>query len=174
MATVSEEHQLTTTCTEMLTLLEARQPGFRALHQSPSPQVLLVSAENNSHALGIRLVEFFLVTRSVPAMVVYSDFPSRRCFSSCVPCVPKSLGISCALPSHIDSARRTATVIADLPSPERPVVFAGGYALRKIQETGPEELFKVCITPADLLELLPHHASPNAMPPRAILTQPMQ
>jgi len=154
-ATVNDEHQLTTTCTEILALMERRQAGFGPLRQGRPPEVLLVNAEGNFHTLGIRLVEFFLLTRSIPVMAIYSGLPTQDVIRIVKSIRPLVVGISCAMPGQMTSARRTAEAIADLPFADNLDVFVGGFAARGIKEISSDMPFRVCISPSDLLDHLP-------------------
>jgi methanogenic corrinoid protein MtbC1 len=152
VATICDEHQLTAVCTEILTLMEARQPGFVELPQARRPEVLLVNAEGNHHSLGLRLVEFFLATRAVPVLAIHQGLPACDIIRLIRSVRPRKLGISCALPVQIESARLTAEAIASLPESLRPTVFVGGYALRGLAQSLHGWPCRPCVTPADMLD----------------------
>jgi methanogenic corrinoid protein MtbC1 len=150
-ATVAEEHQLTAACAEILALMKARQPEVKAMQESASPEVLLVNAEGNSHALGLQMVEFYLAAHSVPVMALQQGLPAQEVLQIVASARPRTVGISCALPAQLASVCRTAEAIAALPEEYRPRVFVGGFALRSIQELPKDWAFIACRTPADLL-----------------------
>lgn len=150
-ASVSDEHALTAACTEILALIKARARDFLPVHQPNHPEVLLVNAEGNSHSIGIQHVEFFLLTRSVPVQTILTALPTSDVIQNIQTMRPRKVGISCALPSQIDSARRTAEAIAALPEGERPAVFVGGFAMLEINEI-PDWPFRHCMTAMDLLD----------------------
>lgn len=150
-STVAEEHQLTATCSAILALLHAREPGFQVLRRHHDVEVLLVNAEGNAHALGLQLVEFFLLTRSVPVLAIHTGLAPGDVVRLVQTVRPARVGISCALPAQVDSARRTALALADLPPEERPGVFIGGLAAREYAAAAQAEPFRVCLGAEDLL-----------------------
>jgi methanogenic corrinoid protein MtbC1 len=154
-ATVAEEHSLSAACQGIISLLNERQSGFQALRQSQAPEVFIVNAEGNFHILGIQMVEFFLLTRGIPVMAIYPGLPTREVIGIVQSLHPRKLGISCALPEHIESARQISGAVASLPDGERPEVFVGGFALREIRGAHPEWPFHVCLTAADILGVPP-------------------
>jgi methanogenic corrinoid protein MtbC1 len=122
------------------------------MQESACPDVLLVNAEGNSHSLGLQMVEFFLVTHSVPVMALQQGLPTREVLQIVESVRPRTVGISCALPDQLASAYRTAEAIAALSEADRPRVFVGGFALRSLQELPEDWPFIACRTPADLLD----------------------
>ncbi len=150
-STIAEEQQLTATCSSILALMHAREPGFQVLRRHHDVEVLLVNAEGNAHALGLQLVEFFLLTRSVPVLAIHTGLTPADIVRIVQTVRPARVGISCALLAQVASARRTALALADLPLETRPEVFVGGLALREHGAAGTEEPFRVCLGAADLL-----------------------
>ena len=168
MATVSDEHQLTAACAEILALMKARQAKVKTMHESASPEVLLVNAEHNSHSLGIQMVEFFLAIRSIPVLAIHQGLPTPEVLQLVVSGRPRKVGISCALPDQLASAKQTALAIAALPEADRPIVFVGGFALPGIQEAPKEWPFKVCRAPTRPLATIPGSRSPKGSSPLVV------
>ena len=151
-ATIHQEAQLTASCSRIIALLWERQPGFKALGQAPRPEVLLVNAEGNRHHLGIGLVQFFLLTRGIPARALHAPMPPAELLEVIQECRPRKVGISCAVPGQIPAAGRAVAAIATLPQGLQPQVYVGGNGVRGNEASLLGWPCRICAEPADLLD----------------------
>ena len=151
-APTEAEHQFTANCSRLIDLLRDRQPGFEALSQAVRPEVLLVNAEGNGHLLGLRLVEFFLLTRATTTATIPSGVPTAEVLAAIRGLRPRKVGISCATAEQLGPAGRTVAAIAALPASIRPQVYVGGYAIRGHEAALRGWPCRITSDPADLLD----------------------
>lgn len=126
---VADEHQLTALSSAILDLAFERRPELAALRQSPKPAVLLVCAEGNAHALGLRIVEYHLLDRGLPVFIVTPGLPAAEVCELTRVLRPQVLGVSVALPDQIPGLRVLGAALAASGEP-MPTLVAGGNALR--------------------------------------------
>lgn len=153
-ASVHEEHVLTAACSTLLTVLFERLPHLRELRQSHRPRVLLVNAEDNFHTLGLQVVELLLLSSGVPALAVIPGLPTREVAALVRSTRPVVLGVSVAVPRQFASLHEIATAVADLPSPERPQVVTGGFAVKQGIDLPDAAGLTLMANPHGLLELV--------------------
>ena len=154
-ATHYDEAKLTASCSRIITLLRSRQAGAEALRQAKRPEVLLVNAEGNRHFLGLRLVEFFLLTQGIATTALEADLSTAEVLEAILAYRPGKVGLSCALPEQIQAAGRTVAAIAALPKGIRPQVYVGGYGIRGHEAALRGWPCRLCSNPADLLDPVP-------------------
>lgn len=128
--TYQDEHRLTAVCSAMLDGLEQRMPAIAALRSAARRDVVLVGLPSNTHAVGLRIVELFLLVNGVRVLRV-----EARSVDQVVETLrearPALVGIGVTMPEQVDEAVAVADRISDELGPVPPRVILGGAAFRR-------------------------------------------
>ena len=81
------------------------------MRQASEPAVLLLCALGNYHILGLRMLEFLLVTAQVPCFTIYPGIPNREAKTLITSLKPVFVGISIALKEQLDSVNELAEML---------------------------------------------------------------
>ncbi len=117
---VAHEHAFTATAGAAVELLFAKDPALQSRRQHREPEVLLVMAEGNHHALGLRLVELALCLQGLTTHTLVPGLPAREVLVLTQALRPRVVGVSVALAPQLDSAHELHRLLAGLPAPTRP------------------------------------------------------
>lgn len=153
--TYRDEHRLTAVCAAMLDRLEARTPALAALRSGPKADVVLAGLSCNTHSVGLRIVELFLLASGVRVRRV-----EGRSVEDVVRAVrearPSVVGFGVTLLDQLPAALETAERVASGRDPARgrPRILFGGAAFRagaRLPESAPGT---VCDDFRDVLALV--------------------
>ncbi len=92
--TVAEEHELSTTIDELVSLSFSQIPNIEKFRQSKTPAVLLTALSNNQHILGLRLIEHWLCDKGVKNKVIVPGLPANEIISLVKEFHPAVMGLS--------------------------------------------------------------------------------
>jgi len=94
-----------------------------------TPALLLFSASDNLHNLGLEMAEFFFAISGIPALVTYSPLPADEVLDLIRQYAPVTVGFSVALPGQMKLVTDLVAAARKLPRPPRHFVV-GGPAVR--------------------------------------------
>lgn len=127
--TVAAEHRFSAMVQAVTTLFLERAREGNPLHTLP-PEFLLVNADGNHHALGVRVVEAFLVSHGRAVVALIPGLPATEVMGEVRALRPQILGVSVAAPEELGAVEELAAALAALPPAERPQLVVGGQAIR--------------------------------------------
>lgn len=153
-ASVADEHAISRAASVAVELLLESRPELVALRQARRPEVLLTCAPGNTHAVGLQLVEFFLLSEGVPVYTILPGLPADEIVELTRTLEPKALGISVAMPEQVASVCEIAKRVHALPDSHGPVVLVGGFAVRGGFELPPDTPARTCFDFREIPALL--------------------
>jgi methanogenic corrinoid protein MtbC1 len=151
---VAAEHRGTAVATAAMELVLARRPGAAGLRQTSRPRIVLANADGNYHVLGVRMVEFVLVSQGVPCFAVFPGLPSTEVYELALSLGAPFVGLSVAVPAQIAGVRALSRLLERVPAPRRPRLLVGGHALRSGSVPVDEPGVELCRDVADALKKL--------------------
>lgn len=129
---VADEHRFSSFCSVVIDLLYTKGRWASGLQQSKRPRLLLIGAPDNYHFLGLKVVEFYLLTAGVPVFTVYPGIPVEDVPPLVRKLQPEYVGMSVATTDQYKSVRDLCDELQGL-APElqpRPTLLVGGAALK--------------------------------------------
>jgi methylmalonyl-CoA mutase cobalamin-binding subunit len=148
--TVGMEHRFSAVARDLTA--HFRKQVEPALRGSP-PDLLLFSAPNNSHNLGLQMAEFYFAISGIPALVSLTA-PSLTEVMELVDLhAPKAVGFSVAMPGQMGPVREMAEAIRNRPGPS-PYVLVGGPAVRLGLQGEPASGIHACLDFTDAMAFL--------------------
>jgi methanogenic corrinoid protein MtbC1 len=151
--TVAEEHQVTAMVTTIVDQLFRRFSNDN-MRQASEPDVLLLCALGNYHILGLRMLEFLLVTAQVPCFTIYPGIPNREAKTLITSLKPAFVGISIALKEQLDSVNELAEMLQTESRTSSTTIVVGGTPLRDGSVTSVAPNVIACNSANDFLELV--------------------
>lgn len=149
--TVAVEHRFSAAVESVVSALLVRaREETRAAGQ---PDFLLVNADGNFHTLGVRVVEFFLLSHGRSVTTFIPGLPSPEVIAQVRALRPRVLGVSVSQRGQLGAVRDVAAALADLPPDVRPRLAVGGQLFQSGAAVG--EGLPVCTRLVDLLALAP-------------------
>src|SRR5690606_21352948 len=127
-ASVEEEHEVTRRCLAIYEALLERQQHLEALRRREPPDVLLACAPGNTHTIGLRMIELFLVAEGLAVRTELEPLSIDAIVSVVEDARPRIVGLSAALPEHLEAAAEISTQVATLGIGR---VIVGGRAVRE-------------------------------------------
>jgi methanogenic corrinoid protein MtbC1 len=128
-ATVAEEHEITRRCLAVYEALLARQRPLDSRRGPARLDVLLASAPGNTHTLGLRVVQLFLIIEGFSVHAELSPRSSTELVELVRARRPRYVGISAALPEHLASAAEVISRLEEHPATRDARVCVGGRAI---------------------------------------------
>jgi CheY-like chemotaxis protein len=116
------------------------------------PRLLLVSAEDNRHTLGLQMAEPFFIANGVPTLTVLAGLPLKEVLDLLEFHKPEAVGFSVALAGQMNQVRKAAGRIRNLPDPPLHLLV-GGPAVRRGLELDPALGIRACRQLSDVLSL---------------------
>jgi methanogenic corrinoid protein MtbC1 len=144
---VAEEHRFSTLVGDLLALSRQEQPGDA---QRPAPELIMLNALDNYHVLGLQMAEVFFSTQGIPTLTVVPGLPTTEIIDLLALHRPRALGVSVALPAHMQQVREVVNRLGELPAPPTRILV-GGPAIRLGLEPDPSHRFTLCNTFDDAL-----------------------
>lgn len=151
--TVAEEHRITAMVTTIMDGLFRRflQGDLR---QASDPAVLLLCAAGNYHILGLRMLEFLLVTARIPCFTIYPGIPNREAKALITSLKPAFVGISIALKEQLESVNALAEMLREETSTADTTIVVGGTPLRDGSVTSVAPNVVACANAHEFLDVL--------------------
>jgi methanogenic corrinoid protein MtbC1 len=134
---IAEEHHFTSYCESLLALIRQNLLPSEEFTQTTQPEVLLINVGDNYHTIGIRLVELWLATHSIPSYTIYPGLPPSEVMNMIQFMKPRILGISVATIDQIQKAKALENQILSSKRKQLPKLIFGGYALKTNAEVHP-------------------------------------
>lgn len=122
---VAEEHRLTAWCEGVFSLLiPASQP-------TPPIDLLILQPRGNAHTIGARFAAVGLGARGLTAVALDPATPLAAVLERVLALQPRFIGISCALPGHVQEATELVTRLRTALGPGVHTRFVlSGFAFR--------------------------------------------
>lgn len=129
---VEDEHRFTAFCEQTLGLIAAKAERDRPARRSAGckTDVLLVNAPDNRHTLAIHILALWLASHGVRARIADETPDPEELLAIIDRVKPNALLVSMALAEQSRGVIAMAGRIATLPSPVRPKIIVGGYAVK--------------------------------------------
>ncbi len=150
---IAEEHRITALVT---TIIEKLFQKFSSdeIRQASEPGVLLLCAPGNYHVLGVRMIEFLLVTSRVPCFAVYPGVPNREALALIESLKPPIGGISVAQEEQLESVSELAEMLQADAGMSGTRVVVGGMPFRSgTVKTAPSNVC-VCVDIGEFQQLV--------------------
>jgi methanogenic corrinoid protein MtbC1 len=122
---VADEHRITATASTIIERLFQKFPNDN-FRQASNPTVLLLCAEGNHHILGVRMLEFILVSAQVPCVTIYPGLPNRESKTLIASLRPPFVGISIALEEQLQSVNELAEMLREDSTTSGTRIVVGG------------------------------------------------
>ncbi len=123
--TMAEEHEVTSTIEEVVSLGFNEIPNIEKLRNSSTPIVLITSTSQNQHILGLRLLEYWLCENGIKNLVIVPGLPSEEILSLAKKFKPVVVGLSATMPSQ--ELNQALTKLVEQAKGSR-IVFGGRFA----------------------------------------------
>jgi methanogenic corrinoid protein MtbC1 len=156
--TVSTEHRFSALAGDLLA--QARlEAGLEA--RSGPPSLLLITAEDNYHTLGLQMAEIYFAAHGLTTLTVTPGLPPGEVLDLVAFHQPQAVGFSLAQAHGMNQILALAKRLHALPMPPRHVLVGGAAARRGLD---PATGVRIC---RDLAEVLPlfglqgQHAKPH-------------
>jgi methanogenic corrinoid protein MtbC1 len=108
-----------------------------------APELIMVTAEDNYHTLGLQMADAYLASRGIPTLTVMPGLPTLEVLELIRRHKPKAVGFSVALPIQMKQVREVAEAIKVFPSPPEHLLV-GGPAVRMGLNPDPYFGVEVC------------------------------
>ena len=148
--TVAVEHRFNQMAQDLTT-------HFRNQIEPPSkrtpPALLMFSAPENQHNLGLQMADFFFAISGIPALVFFSPLPLEEVLDLIRLHTPAIVGFSVALAKQLQQVQDVASEVKTLPQPPRHIIL-GGPAVRLGLNLDPAHGIKACRELSEIQELL--------------------
>ena len=148
--TVHAEHRFSALVADLIT--QVRLTTHRE-DQSVTPDLILVTAEENYHTLGVQMAEVYFTTQGISTLAVTPGLPTQEILDLVERHRPRALGFSVALPTQLKQVLEVAERLKDQPEAPRHLLL-GGPAVRHGLDLDPAYGITVCRDLAEARALL--------------------
>jgi len=147
-----------------LNMLDHARADPRSGGEPDGPEILMANAQGNRHTLGLQMSEPLLASWGIPALVLPDGVPAKDLADLAAKLKPKALGLSLALPEHLDYALEVHRLLEGREEGVPPIILGGPLVIRELDLEG-AQTFLHCRKITDLPALLGievhHHSGPR-------------
>ena len=146
---VATEHRFSSFAEAMIGAIYQHRPELTKNRRAASPDVLLANADANYHTLGIKFLEFRLLSAGLKTYTLLPGLPVVEIVERTKSLKPKALGLSVSMSSQIKHIKELSDEVAGLPEKERPLLLVGGIPIKQGPLPPPEPGILYCRSISD-------------------------